>query len=119
MTQLVALLAMGKGTWGHVFELMRQEEFESCILITNTFGKDKYQPSENTSLIVADLRMDVEGLRDYLTDKLKPLIKGTEVALNIVSGEGKEHMALIAALLNLGVGVRLVVAGEDNKMVEL
>lgn len=118
MTQLVAFLATGKGTWGHVLELARQEDFESIILITNTFGKDKFQPSENMKLVVADLRMDVEGLRDYLTDKLKPLVTGTEVALNIVSGEGKEHMALIAALLNLGVGVRLVVAGEE-KMVEL
>ena len=118
MTQLIAFLATGKGSWASVLELTRQEDFESIILITNTFGKDKFTPSENTTMLVADLRMDVEGLRDYLTDRLKPLVKGTEVALNIVSGEGKEHMALIAALLNLGVGISLVVAGEKG-MLEL
>lgn len=118
MTQLVALLATGKGTWGHVMELTRQQDFENIILITNTFGKEKFSPNENMTMVVADLRMDVEGLRDYLIDKLKPLITGTEIALNMVSGEGKEHMALLAALLKLGVGIRLVVAGEE-KMDEL
>ena len=40
--------------------------------------------------------------------KLKEKISGIEVGLNIVSGSGKEHMALISALLKLGIGIRLV-----------
>ena len=38
--------------------------------------------------------------------KLKGKINGTEVALSIASGDGKEHMALISALINLPVGIR-------------
>jgi hypothetical protein len=45
---------------------------------------------------------------------LKDKIKGTEVALNLVSGTGKEHMAILAALLKLGVGIRLVALTKEG-----
>ena len=35
-------------------------------------------------------------------------INGMEVALNFVSGRGKEHMALVSAVLKLGLGVRFI-----------
>ena len=37
-----------------------------------------------------------------------------EVAVNIVSGNGKEHMAIISALLKLGVGIRLMAVTKDG-----
>ena len=50
--------------------------------------------------------------------QLNGKIKDLEVAVNIVSGTGKEHMALLAAILKLGVGVRLV-ALENNEFLDL
>ena len=41
-------------------------------------------------------------------------IAGTEVALSIASGDGKEHMALISALLNLPVGIRFAALTKDG-----
>ena len=37
---------------------------------------------------------------------LYPLI--TEAAVNLISGNGKEHMAVISALMKLGLGIRLI-----------
>ena len=41
-------------------------------------------------------------------------IKGTEVALSIASGEGKEHMALISALLSLPAGIRFTALTREG-----
>ena len=42
------------------------------------------------------------------------MIDGTEVALSIASGDGREHMALISALLSLPVGVRFTALTKDG-----
>ena len=41
-------------------------------------------------------------------------IKGVEVALNFVSGSGKEHMAVISAVLKMGLALRLVMPGKEE-----
>lgn len=112
MTQLITLLSSGKGTWGSVAKLCSQ--FEETILITNDFGKDKFTPNSNIQLIVCDLQAPLHVLQDTFLKELRPVVKGTEVALNMVSGSGNEHMALLSALLKLGVGIRLVVPGENT-----
>jgi len=53
-------------------------------------------------------RVGLEEMRDSVIAGLKGKIKGTEVAINLVSGIGKEHMAIISAVLKLGVGVRFM-----------
>jgi hypothetical protein len=62
------------------------------------------------------------ALRDEIKAKLTPLLEGlldTDVAVNLVSGEGAQHMALLAAILQLGLGIRLVTvpatAGPEQK----
>lgn len=114
MTQLVALLGYGKGSWAHVSKLISQADVEEVFLFTNEFGKEKFRPDEKTKLIVVDFKKDMDSLVTVFYKHLKPVIAGVDVALNFVSGEGPEHMALLAAILKMGVGVRLVVAGEKN-----
>ena len=41
-------------------------------------------------------------------------IKDSEVAVNFVSGTGKEHMALLSALLKLGIGIRLLALTKEG-----
>lgn len=118
MTDLIAILGTGKGTWGHVSKLLRQGSFEKVFLFTNKFGKETYKPDEKTSLIVLDFDSDIAVLQKQMFEALKPMVTGTEVAVNFVSGSGKEHMAMLSAVLKLGVGIRLVAAGE-NEFLEL
>ena len=53
-------------------------------------------------------------MRDKLIASLKGKIKGFEVAVNIDSGTGKEHTALITALLKLGLAFRFVLLENDK-----
>ena len=109
MTQLIACLSTGKGTWKEVTSLINSENWDSIFLITNDFGKEKFTSmSKKTEMIVFNFDQDLKQLRDEIKLKLKPKIRGTEVAVNFVSGSGKEHMALVSALLQLGVGIRFV-----------
>ena len=49
-----------------------------------------------------------------MKEKLKGKIDGMEVALTIASGDGKEHMALVSALINLPVGVRFAALTREG-----
>lgn len=114
MTILVACLSTGKGTWGHVSRLIQEEKFEKVFLITNEYGKENFQKSDNMELIPFDFNQGLIELRDNIYNSLKDKIKDTEIALNITSGAGKEHMALLSAVLKLGVGIRLLALTKEG-----
>lgn len=108
MTELIAMLSTGKGSWAQLFKIIRAENWEKIYLITNSFGKEKYTPDEKTELIAFDFNKEPHVLRDEILSALKERVKGLEVALNMCSGTGKEHMALLSAVLKLGTGIRMV-----------
>ena len=114
MTELIACLSTGKGTWGHVSHLIEKENWDKIFLITNEYGKENFNADQKTELIVINENRGLKDLRDEIQEKLKEKIKGTEIALNLASGSGKEHMALIAALLKIGIGIRLVAITKDG-----
>ena len=53
-------------------------------------------------------------MKEEFSQKLKGKFAGTEVALSIASGNGKEHMALISALLNQPVGIRFAALTKEG-----
>ena len=55
----------------------------------------------------------LKELRDEMKGKLDGKLDG-EVAVNFVSGTGREHMALVSALLQLGVGIRLIALTKEG-----
>ncbi len=112
MTELVALLSKGKGTWSEVAKLIKSANWEKVFVITDSFG-EKFT-AENVEVVAVDFNKSVFGLRKEINEKLSNKIKGLEVAVNLSSGDGKEHMALLGALIKLGVGFRFVVSGENG-----
>ena len=111
--ELVALLSTGKGSWAQVSGLIKHGEWENVILIGGNFAK-KFTSEKSFEFIEVDLDKKLKDLRDDLSEKLKGKIKGMEVALSIASGDGKEHMALISALINLPVGIRFAALTKDG-----
>jgi len=111
--KLIACLSTGKGTWGHVSRLIQDGSWDDIILITNDFGKEKFT-LEKGEMIVIDNRAEITDMRDDIKKKLEGKLNDTEVAVNIVSGDGKEHTALISALLQSGVGIKLVAVTKDG-----
>ena len=57
-------------------------------------------------------------MRDQIHASLKNKLSFEEVAVNLISGTGTEHMAIISAVLKLGVGMRIVTT-EENKIKEV
>lgn len=111
--ELVALLSSGKGTWAQVSGLMKYGEWDNIIIIGDDFSKD-FKHEKPFEFIKLDLNKKLKELRDELMQKLRGKLNGTEVALSIASGDGKEHMALISALINLPVGIRFAALTKEG-----
>lgn len=114
MVELIACLSTGKGTWGHVNRLIEDGKWSKVILITNEYGKENFNKKDNTEFIVININRGLKEMRDEIKERLKGLIKGSEVGVNFISGSGREHMALMSALLQLGIGIRLVALTKDG-----
>jgi len=110
--ELVAFLGSGKGTWTQVAGVINNGEWDNIMLIGNNFAK-KFTPKKNFEFIEVSSGR-IMDLKDEILKKIKGKIKGTEVALTIASGTGREHMALISALLNFPVGIRFTALTKDG-----
>jgi len=114
MTDFVACLTTGKGTWGHVARVIDSEEFDNIFLITNDFGKDKFTSEKKVNLILIDSNKSLSELIEDVRVALNGKLMGTEVALNLISGTGKEHMAIISAIIKLGLGFRFLALTSEG-----
>ena len=115
MTCLVAIIGSGKGTWNQLLKLINAEEWEKVILVGKPFFTERFErfkttlKDKNLELIKIDFEnKNYDEIVRELTNQLSKLITGTEVALNLTSGTGKEHMSIISAILKTGLGIRFV-----------
>ena len=111
--ELVALLSSGKGSWAQVAGLVNRGEWDKVILIGSDFA-EKFTTEKPHEFIKIDTSLPLVDLKQEIMDKIGKKIDGVEVALSIASGEGKEHMALISALLSLPVGVRFTALTKEG-----
>lgn len=119
MTDLVACLSTGKGTWTSVLQLVKREEFENVFLIVNNWVKENLKLTRNNlHFVVINPAEKVQIIRDKIIKELEGNIKDFEVAVNIDSGSGKEHTAIITALMRLGLAMRFVIV-EGEEIVEV
>ena len=114
MTDLVACLSSGEKSWAHVARLIKEQDWKKVFLITNEVGKKNFKAEKEVEFVVVDMQKPVFELIEDIKKGLNEKITDLEVALNLVSGTGKEHMAILSALLKLGVGVRLMAVTKDG-----
>jgi hypothetical protein len=110
--ELVAFLGKDKENWGQVKALVSKGQWENVVIVKSK-DADEFE-IENAEIIKIDSEKPLIELKEDLIDKLKPRLKDFEVALSIASGNGKEHMAILSALLTIPVGVRIVVYTKDG-----
>ncbi|MCK4522248.1 MAG: hypothetical protein KAU20_06745 [Nanoarchaeota archaeon] len=108
MTSLIACLGTGKGTLQHVSRLIKEQEWDKIFLIADKSGKENFANEKNAEFILIDSSRFLPELTEDIKKQLENKIADTEVALNFISGTGKEHMAILSAVLKLGLGIRLV-----------
>ena len=112
--ELIALLSSGKGTWAQVAGLVKRGNWEKVILIGDSFASNFNVEGKKTEFVKINLTQSVKDTKKEISEKLKGKIEGREVALTIASGSGKEHMALISALIDLPVGIKFVVLTKEG-----
>jgi len=111
--ELIALLSSGKGSWAQVSGLIKYGKWDKIILVGDDFAKD-FKHEKDFEFIKVDLNKKLKDLKQEFLEKLKGKFNGTEVALSIASGDGKQHMALISALINLPVGIRFAALTKEG-----
>ena len=111
--ELIALLSSGKDTWAQVSGLIKYGEWENIIILGDDFAK-QFISEKKFEFIRIDLTKKLKDLKEEFMQKLQGKINGTEVALSIASGDGKEHMALMSALINLPVGIRFAALTKEG-----
>ena len=111
--ELIALLSSGNGTWAQVSGLIKYGEWDNIIVIGDEFAAG-FTHEKKFEFIKVNLSNKIKELKEEFQRKLKGKIKSTEVALSIASGDGKEHMALISALINLPVGIRFAALTKEG-----
>lgn len=113
MTTLIACLSTGKGTWGHITRLIQDGKWDKIFLITNEFGKENFNNTNNAEFLVINQNQPIKDIISQIQESLKDKLEG-DVALNLVSGTGKEHMAILSALLKSGIGIRLITLTQNG-----
>src|SRR3989344_2395988 len=107
---LVATLGVGKGTWGHVARLIADKKFDKIVLIATEWVKENFQPKQECEWILINNRAGFEVIKEEIKSKLPT----GELAVSIVSGSGKEHTALLAAMKEVKQQYQLVLLTGDG-----
>ncbi|MCX6801384.1 MAG: hypothetical protein NTZ73_04295 [Candidatus Diapherotrites archaeon] len=109
---LIAVLGIGKGTWGHVKRLIDENPFDEIALISNEWGKENFKMDKPAKWIMVNNRAGF----DVIKEEIKKNLPGGKIKVSIISGSGKEHLALLAALKEAGVEYEfIVITGEGVK----
>ncbi len=112
--KLVAFLGDDKENWGQITALINRTDADGIILIKNK-SAEAFPANEKCEVINVNSEKPLVELKKEIMDKLKIKIEREfDVCLSIASGNGKEHMALLAALLSIPVGVRFVIYTKNG-----
>ncbi len=110
MTTLLAFV--GDLGIAHVQKLIDTEQWEKVILVSNEKNQNLITCTKPLKYIVINEHEPVHSIINTLTKGLQN--EWGEVALNFVSGSGKEHMALLAAVMHAGLAFRLIAVTKDG-----
>ncbi|MEK6850335.1 MAG: hypothetical protein AABX85_02045 [Nanoarchaeota archaeon] len=111
--ELVAFLGNDKESWGQISALIKRAKWDKILIVKNKEADDF--PIENSETIKINTNQPIALLKNEMVEKLREKLSGEfEIALSIASGNGKEHMAIISALLCIPVGIKLVAYTKDG-----
>lgn len=105
--ELVAFVGYDKESWGQITGLIRHGTWDKVVLVKNAQGNE-FPSMDGVEEIPLDTTKPLLEVKANLLALLKPRLSDLEACVSIASGTGKEHMALISALLALPTGIRLV-----------
>ena len=117
MAILIASIGAGKGSWALVGALMNSYEWSRIILVGDDFGT-KFTHEKKFEYVLMSESLSVRDISNIVDSGLGNL-GFDDVAVNLVSGSGVLHMALLITVLRKGCGLRFVTVDENGVIVEL
>ena len=109
---LIAVLGAGKGTWGHINRLIAEEEWSKVLLVSNEWGQQNFSAAKPVEWVLVNNRSGFEVLKNAILEKLPE----DEICVSLVSGSGKEHIAMLVALKETKKPYKLVIlTGQGTK----
>lgn len=114
MVSLIAVVSSGKGSWKQISSLINGAEWNKVYLICNEFSYENFSISPNKALKLKFNEKNPEESFPKLAEFFKKQVDDIEVAVNLTSGTGQEHMSVLSAVLKAGLGVRFVYFDEDQ-----
>ncbi|MCX6798596.1 MAG: hypothetical protein NTW59_00690, partial [Candidatus Diapherotrites archaeon] len=67
---LIAVLGIGRGTWGHIARLIGQEEWGEVLIVGNDWGKANFSPGKEVDWVIVNNRAGFDILKDSIKQKL-------------------------------------------------
>jgi hypothetical protein len=113
MTELIVCVTDNIGN-NHIKDLIEKNNWGKVFILTNEKMAIEFSPVKEVNMVIIDPSQPTENIVKDIMVKLKGNLSGFEVALNLFSGNGKEHMAILSALIKLGFGIRLVKQGKNG-----
>lgn len=110
MTNLVVLLTSGGAN--HVTKLVEGENWGKIIIVTTQQAGKSFSCGKPYQSIFIDEEWPVRDMIEAIRKGLER--EYGEVGLNFVSGSGKEHMALLAGVIQAGLSFRLVAVTKEG-----
>jgi hypothetical protein len=114
MTDLIACLSASEKGRVHVQKLVDGKDWANIFLVTTPDSKSNFKCAKKVSYVIIDEKASASDIIKQIQSQLNGKLNDLEVALNLVCGTGKEHMALISALIKLGMGIRLMAVTKDG-----
>ncbi|MAE49557.1 hypothetical protein CMI48_01885 [Candidatus Pacearchaeota archaeon] len=113
--ELVAFVGPDQESWGQITALMnRLPECEKVVLVVAK-GVSGFPVDGKTNVVEVDASLPLVQLKEAMWSGLKKELDGAfEVAVTLASGTGKDHMALVGALLSVPVGIRIAVFTKEG-----
>lgn len=112
--ELVAFVGTDRENWGQITGLINRGQWDKVVLVERKESEGFPAPEKGEEIRI-DTSKPIAELTDNLKEKLSRVLgREFEVALSLASGNGKEHMALIGALLGVPVGIKLAVFTKNG-----
>ena len=113
MKAFLGILSTGKGTWGQVAHIIDNVEYDKVYLISNEWAQDKFTCTKKINWIIIDPRKGFsEILEDIEAQWPKEIVD--ELDINIHSGSGKEHSAILAILKKKKINFKIITINAEG-----
>ncbi len=114
MTDLIACLSENEKGRIHIQKLVEGENWTQVFLVTTESSKKGFSCEKEVQYVIIDMQSPASEMIKSIQKQLHGKLNDLEVALNMVCGSGKEHMALLSALVKMGMGIRLMAVTKEG-----